>query len=68
MKKLFFTAAFAAIIFASCGNQQQGNGNHDDGMGAGSGAIDSTEEPMHPNDTTGMDAPVDTAIDTTSMP
>lgn len=67
MKKLMFAAIFTTIILASCGNRQGGNDPHD-GMGAGSGTTDSTEEPMHPNDTTGMSAPVDTAMDTTTMP
>ncbi|MGK9124935.1 hypothetical protein M1D52_12460 [Olivibacter sp. SA151] len=64
MKKLLFTAAVAAFIFIGCSNRQ---GDTNDGMGAGDGT-DTLQEPMHPNDTSGMAAPVDTAMDTTSMP
>lgn len=64
MKNLAITAALAALIFMGCGNRQE---NTNDGMGAGDGT-DTLQEPMHPNDTSGMAAPVDTAMDTTSMP
>jgi|GEM_PF-1215782 len=64
MRKVMFSAAIAALIFAGCGGSQ--NPSEHDGMGAGDGA-DTTEEPMHPNDTSGLAAPIDTALDTTSL-
>lgn len=57
MKKLMFTAAFAAIFLASCGNSQQG-AESSEGMG------DSLEQEMTPADTSGMSTPTDT----TTMP
>lgn len=65
MKKVMLTAALAAFIFAGCGNRQVND--TDDGIGAGDGT-DTLQEPMHPNDTAGMASPIDTALDTTSMP
>ncbi|HWV74115.1 MAG TPA: hypothetical protein VN040_20495 [Pseudosphingobacterium sp.] len=61
MKKLMFTAAFAAILLASCGNSQQGT-ESSEGMG------DSLEQEMTPTDTSGTPTPTDTAVDTTTMP
>lgn len=63
MKKLLFTAALATFIFVGCNNRQ--GDNTDNGMGAGDGRTDSLETPA-PNDTSGMVAPIDTTMDTTS--
>lgn len=64
MRKIFLTAAVAALIFAACGSGQ--NPNEHDGMGAGDGA-DTMGEPISPNDTSGMAAPIDTTLDTNSI-